>query len=80
MDPSGVSTPEMDWTSADISEERTNFKQHVELICSGPLADEDEMFILTSIKDATFTSRGPISYRQVSMNITAVFDNTCNPR
>ena len=89
MDLSGVPTPKMDWTSAHISEEWKNFKQHAELIFKGPLADKDEQekcsYLLLWIGDKgryiynTWTDL-TMNKKKVSRNTTIVLNNTCNPR
>lgn len=38
----GIPTPKMDWESTNLPEAWKKFRQHVDLIFSGPLADKDE--------------------------------------
>lgn len=47
MDLTGVPTPKMDWDSQNLLETFRKFRQHVELIFAGALADKDEKIKVT---------------------------------
>lgn len=42
MDLTGIPPPQMDWSNPQLHEAWKSFKQHIELIFSGPLANKDE--------------------------------------
>lgn len=43
MDAAGVPAPRMDWQSTNLPDAWRKFKQHVELMFSGPFRHKDEM-------------------------------------
>ncbi|CAB4015771.1 Hypothetical predicted protein [Paramuricea clavata] len=71
---SGIELPVMQWDGENLKENWRRFKQHVELMFSGPLRSKNEaekcsyLLIWVGKKAGIYTTHGRISQKQTEVN------------